>query len=309
VSDWLESLSDERLVAPDEIAALRHDLELAASDALAAVGTDLDGDQRPLRLPKGRLADLARCERSALARHRLPEQGPPGDAALLGSALDLFVAHQLVVGRVREPLADLVAMLDAAADHDALDAVAQVDASRLESELAPLATAVAAGWSGIDPGWAPRTQSRATAVLAGGDVVCAGVLDVELGGPGTGRPGAVVEVKSGEPSSTHPHEVYLYALLVSLRDRAAPAVVARWHPGGDPAALTVTLGVLEAAAARLIQGIRTWAALLSGAVPDERPGGWCAWCPDRPRCPSAADRDDVADREVDRERHRGEHRG
>lgn len=293
VAGWLDSLSDDRLVAADEIAALRQDLEDVAAEVLAAVGPELDSDRRPLRLPKGRLADLARCERSAVARHRAPEVGPPGEAALLGSALDLFVAHQLVVGRVREPLADLVAMLEAAADHDALDAVAQLDAGRLEAELAPLAAAVAADWSGIGADWAPRTQSRATAVLAGGDVLCAGVLDVELGGAHTGRPGVVVEVKSGEPSPGHPHEVYLYALLVALRDRSAPAVVARWHPGGDPAALTVTLGVLEAAAARLAQGIRTWAELMSGGVPDERPGGWCTWCPDRLPCPSAAERDEI----------------
>jgi hypothetical protein len=89
-------------------------------------------------------------------------------------------------------------------------------------------------------------------------------------------------------ASAHPHEVYLYALLVALRDRAVPAVVARWYPGADPVGLPVTLGVLEAAAARLAAGTRQWAELLSGAVPDERAGGWCGWCPDRAECPSAS---------------------
>ena len=153
--------------------------------------------------------------------------------------------------------------------------------------VGPLAGAVADAWTGIDPRWAPQVQSRASVVLADGAVICSGVVDVELGGRGTGRPGVVVEVKSGTAAAAHVHEIYLYALLVALRDGTSPAVVARWYPGADPSGPKVTMGVLEAAAARLVAGLGTWTALLLGDPAQERAGGWCSWCPDEPVCTSA----------------------
>ena len=63
--------------------------------------------------------------------------------------------------------------------------------------------------------------------------------------------------------------------------------VARWYPGGEPAGLSVSLGVLEAAAERLADGIRDWAALLAGRPATEHAGRWCGWCPDRLVCPSS----------------------
>jgi hypothetical protein len=288
VSTWLESLPSPAPIAPDELEHLRDDLDRSVRDCLDAVGDRLDPDLLPLRLPKGRLADLERCPRSALARFRDTGAHAPGAAALRGTALDQFVTHQLVAGRVREPLADLTSMLTVSADQDSLDALREMGHETATELLDPLATSVAEAWVGIDARWAPRSQSRASLLLAAGACNCSGVVDVELGGAGTGLPGVVIEVKSGSVASAHPHEVYLYALLVALRDRAAPAVVARWYPGADPVGLPVTLGVLEAAAARLAAGARQWAELLAGSVPDERAGGWCGWCPDREVCPSAS---------------------
>jgi hypothetical protein len=286
VASWLESAPLGAEVPPAELDALRVDLDLAVSAAIEPVADLLGPSLLPLRLPKSRLADLERCERSALARQRVVAP-PTGAAVLRGTALDHFVAHQLVAGRVREPVADLASMLSAAADHETLAVLEQLDADEATSMLSALAAAVAEEWAGIDASWAPRTQSRATLLLGDGACSCAGVVDVELGGPGSSRPGVLIEVKSGSVAVSHPHEAYLYALLVALRDRAAPAVVARWYPGSDPTGLPVTMGVLEAAAARLVAGVRRWSALVVGDVPQERSGPWCAWCPDRTVCPSA----------------------
>ena len=294
IADWLsERFPDGDVgaavgaVPVDELDEVRADLEHAAAEALAAVGADLDPSAVPLRLHKGRLADLERCERSAVARSTNVDRAS-GPAVLGGTALDHYVAHQLVAGRVREPVSDLRSMLEATGDHDTLDALDGLDEAIARSTLAPLAGAVADAWSGVGPAWMPRVQTGAALTLAGGAFTCRGVLDVELGGPGTGRPGVLFEVKSAEQTSAHPHEVYLYALLVSLRDRCAPAVVARWYPGGDPVALEVTVGVLHAASARLAAGLRRWAELQAGDTPAERAGGWCSWCPDRGGCPSSA---------------------
>ena len=211
--------------------------------------------------PKGRLADLERCPRSAVARfrddvarhagrcgaarhgarplRRAPAGRWSGPRAVVGAHLD---AHG------RAPTGRRSALLD------------EMDPSRTRprSSIRSPPRSRTSGPASI-PRWAPRTQCRAALVLADGACICSGVVDVELGGAATGLPGVVVEVKSGAVAAAHPHEVYLYALLVALRDGAAPAAVARWYPGADPVVLPVTLGVLESAAARLSAGAGLWA--------------------------------------------------
>ena len=272
----------------DELAAA---LEAAASDVVEALGRHgsvLAGATDPVRLSKGRLDRLDRCERSALAEARDGADSGDPVALLRGIALDRFVAHQLRAGRVLDPLGDLRELLTVELDDATLGLIDAVGEERATEVVAPLATTVADAWSGIDPAWVPRTQSRATLVLADGAVVCSGVLDVELGGIHTGLPGVVVEVKSGRPFPSHPAETYLYALLCAVRDGRPPAVVVCWYPGSAPAALAVTTGVLETATLRLERGIRRWGELLAGDEPSERPGPWCSWCSDADVCPSSA---------------------
>lgn len=296
VADWLDTIPcQDEPIRPDEgsdLSRRRSELDRAAAEALERVGAALSADDLPLRVPKSRLADLARCERLTIARARdTGADTTVSAAALKGVVLDQFVAHQLMVGRVVEPVPTAVSMLRVSGRSLEADALDSLDSDHAAELLGPLATAVADGWSGLDPAWAPRTQSRATVVLADGRCDCTGVIDVELGGPGTGRPTVLVEVKSGAPAGDHADEVYLYALLVALRDGRPPAAVARWYPGSVPAALAVGPGMLDAAQARLSDGIRRWAELSAGRTPTELAGRWCTWCPEADRCPSApADR-------------------
>lgn len=288
VATWLASLPLTDPPTAVELQELRADLDHSVTTSCRAVRAHLDVDLLPARVPKSRLADLQRCERSALARFRDVAPAVAGDAVLRGTALDQFVAHQLTAGRVREPVADLTSMLSAAGDWSSLAVLDDMDLVEAAALLEPMAAAVAASWSGIDPAWAPRVECRASVVLADGACVCSGVVDVELGGVTTDRPGVLVEVKSGRAAASHQDEVYLYALLVALRDGVAPGVVARWYPGADPTGLPVTLGVLEAAARRLADGVRRWFELLAGDPATERAGAWCTWCPDLAVCPSAS---------------------
>lgn len=288
VDSWLAALPLGAPIAAAELTALRHDLEESAAMSLRAVQHHLPPDLFPIRMPKSRLAHLQQCQRSALAHFDDPARDLTGVATLRGTALDHFVAHQLVAGRVREPVADLGSMLSAVADRDSLAALEGLGPHEAAELLDPLAASVADSWTGIDPAWVPRVESRASVVLADRRCVCSGVIDVEFGGATTDRPSVLVEVKSGRAAAAHQDEIYLYALLVALRDGVAPGVVARWYPGADPTGLTVTLGVLEAAARRLSDGVRRWLELLAGDTPTESPGAWCTWCPDRSACPSAA---------------------
>ena len=293
---WWTQVAAPTPIAPASLVELREELDAAAVSAMSR--SRLDADDLPVRVPKSRLADLARCERSALASARSFDtrrrEGAEALGLLRGIALDHFVTHQLTEGRVLEALPALVSMLTAVADDESLELLDAVSIDEAETTLAPLAASVADSWGGLDPAWMPRTQSRASLVLAGGTVICSGVVDVELGGPTTGLPGVVIEVKSGRPAPEHQAEAYLYALLVALRDGVAPVGVARWYPGSDPASTPVTLGVLEAAAARLSDTTATWVELVAGRTPEESAGAWCRWCADADRCPSART-DDVVE--------------
>jgi hypothetical protein len=285
-----ETLDDLLVAAPDPVPvdaleALRVDLEAAASDAVARLRDAGVEDLLPLRLPKGRLADLQRCERAAVERAGA-DRAAPSVAMVLGTALDRFVLHEIAVGPVGDPVEDLVAVLDAQGDEQAADDVLALGDDLVE-RLAPLAGAARA-WADLDPHWWPRTQSAVALHLADGRVLSEGFVDVEMGGPLTGRPGVVVEVKSGRPGADHLAEVTHYALLAALRDRSAPAWVLRWYPGAAPVPMPVSAGTLESAARRLGALMERWSSIVAGRPPEESPGAWCGWCPVVDVCASAA---------------------
>jgi hypothetical protein len=295
IAEWLDNDECAHPVRSEVLADLRSELDSHASAQVAAfcTATGEFPEAGRFRLPKGRLAALGRCERSALAAAGTSDEPQAvTEAALAGIALDRFVMHQLSAGRVREPVSDLRSILHAQGEWAALDALESLDAAdpgAAAELLGPLASAVADAWSGLDPGWRPRTQSRATVGLADWRVVCSGVTDVELGGGSTGRPTVLVEVKSGAPRAEHTAEVAYYALLVALRDGCAPGSVLRWYPGSTPAVLTVTADLLESAARRVAAGISTWTALQTGREPRETAGVWCNWCGDSDACSTGRD--------------------
>lgn len=287
VNDWLErEVGSEPRVAAEQLTSLRAALDAEVTSVLADVSVPPSG---PVVLSKSRLAQLDRCERSAVASATsAAAPDPPSPAALAGRALDHFVGQVLVGGRIGESATDLRAAFLAHGDHEALARLAgwegRSEGDEFDRDVDALAAAVLDAWVGVDADWAPRTQTRASLLLGGDQLRVSGVIDVELGGPHTARPGVVVEVKSGRAIEAHRHETYLYGLLVALRDGVAPAAVARWYPGAAPVALTVTIGTLEAAAERVLAGLRRWVGVTAGEEPTASPGVWCGWCPIRAEC-------------------------
>ena len=287
VASWLSEFEPPVQVPEAFIEQLREQLEATALHA-AEIVRGTDPEQLPIRVPKSRLADLDCCERKALATYQADYAEQSITASMLrGVALDRFVTYQLVAGRVTEPLQTCLSMLEAEAEDSAIAAFEALGPEAAAELIDPLAALVADAWSGIDPAWVPRTQSKASAVFADGAVVCSGIIDVELGGPSAGVPAVVVEVKSGKPVAAHQAEAYLYGLLLALRDGLAPGAVARWYPGSELAAVVVSEGLLASAAARLEQAMLRWAELLCGRTPQESSGPWCGWCPDNEVCPSS----------------------
>lgn len=293
VLDALDEVDPALLDAADAaLTELRSGLEERARRAVELIEGHDAADRLPLRVPKGRMADLQVCERLAVARHAVTAFDLTGEAALRGVALDRFVLLELVQGPIVDPVEELLAVLDVQGEFPLCDEVVATEAER-PGTFDGLAAAASA-WRGIDASWTPRVQSAAALELADGAVVCSGRLDVELGGAGTDQPGVVIEVKSGAMRMSHLEEVALYALLVGLRDGHVPALVARWYPGAALATQPVDVGVLRSAAERLGDAIEIWSQLQAGRSPLEAPGPWCGWCPDAETCPSARRADESA---------------
>jgi hypothetical protein len=269
------------LVDPAEIIDLRAWFEEEAALLIA--------DLPPDRLPKQRLRDVLTCETRFLAVQA--DQRALNAAQLLGRMIDACVHHHVLLG----PHAELSDPIGAARDCfeadraveelallDSLDSTARTS---LAEGLSERVTRLQRGWSGIDSGWWPRCESPASAVLCAGSLVVSGKFDVELGGGASGRPGVLIEVKSGRRSDVHRFDGHWYALLASLRDGVAPAAVVTWTADDDAVlADPVYVGTLEVAMKRALVATQHLVHLMNGLPANRQPGPWCRWCPVRSDC-------------------------
>ena len=284
VADLLAELeSTERevpLVGPDVLDEARALLEAAASEATATGGWT---EAEPLRLAKGPVTWLVRCPRRAVA----PPEGGTSDELVLGSIVD--AAAKLAALGARRPItaSTALAYLDAlgetaATDH--LEALGPASSVRLVDEADERVARLVAAWPAVSPEWWPRVEEPARVRLAGGAVTVTGRLDVLLGGPPTGRPGVVVEVKGGRWYDGMRADAHLYALLVGLRDGEAPARVVTLVADGTTQVEPIRPTLVLHAAERVELALRTAARLAAGEVAEARPGSHCGHCPVRADC-------------------------
>jgi hypothetical protein len=260
---------------------VRGALDDVAAEATAIGGWTADD---PLRLAKGNVTWLVRCPRRALAAD---EPGARlGDDVALGLIVD--AAAKLATLGARRPITveHAVAYLgalgeDAVADH--LDDLGPA-AAALRREAETRVRALTGAWPQIQAGWWPRVEEPVRARLAGGAVTVTGRLDVLLGGPPTGRPAVVVEVKGGRWYDGMRADGHLYALMVALRDGAVPAAVVTVVADGTTHVEPVRPALVRHAGERLEAAIRAAAPLAAGEPPEARPGSHCTHCPARPSC-------------------------
>jgi hypothetical protein len=124
--------------------------------------------------------------------------------------------------------------------------------------------------------------------LAGGAVTLTGKLDIVVGGPPTGRPGLVIEVKSGRWHDAARSDAQLYGLLLGLRDGTAPAAVLTVSAADGATQLEpIRPAVIGHTAERVAVAMGTAASLAAGEPPATRPGSHCATCPLEATCPAA----------------------
>jgi PD-(D/E)XK nuclease superfamily len=267
--------------SPDGIAALRTALDDGARAARAVGGW---GQDEPLRLSKHLVTGLLRCPRRALS----DEQGV-GEDVIVGWVVDAAAKLAAVSPRRHVTVDAAVAFLTALGDSGLAEHLADLGsaAERLTSDAgARIDRLAASGLAGVDPGWWPRVEDPVRVALAGGAVTVGGRIDVLLGGPPTGRPGVIVEVKGGRWYDGMRADGHLYALMVALRDGEVPASAVTIVSDGTTQVEHIRPALLEHAAERLDEAMRVAARLAAGEPPATLPGTHCEHCPVRADCPA-----------------------
>jgi hypothetical protein len=269
--------------SPDGIAALRTELDDAARAAGAVGGWSQD---EPLRLSKHVVTGLLRCPRRALS-----DDKDTGDDVVVGWVVDAAAKLATVSPRRHVTVDAAVAFLTALGDSTVADHLADLGpaAERLTAEAAPRIDRLTASLAGVDAGWWPRVEDPVRVALADGAITVAGRIDVLLGGPPTGRPGVIVEVKGGRWHDGMRADGHLYALMVALRDGEVPTSAVTIVSDGTTHVEHIRPALLEHAAERLDEAMRVAARLAAGEPPAMLPGAHCGHCPVRPDCPAGRD--------------------
>jgi hypothetical protein len=258
----------------------------ASLDDMAGRATAIGGwtEHDPLRLSKRLVAWLLRCPRRALADEGV--SGTPDDL-VAGLIVDAAAKLATLVPQRRPTVAAAVDFLAATGETVVTDHLAGIGpdaAGALLDGVGGRVERLLDGWPRIDPGWWPRVEEPVRARLAGGAVVVAGRLDLVLGGPPTGRPTVVVEVKAGRWYDGIRADGHLYALLVALRDGAAPAAVVTTVADGTTQVEPLRGSLLVHAAERLGEAAHVAARIAAGEPPAALPGWHCPHCPVRAGC-------------------------
>ena len=103
---------------------------------------------------------------------------------------------------------------------------------------------------------------------------------------GTAGRKVLIDLKTGQLTSTHRDDLRFYALVETLRSRQAPRSLASFSL--DAARIDVeevSEGLLRAALRRTIDGVRIMADLVTERrEPTRRAGFQCRWCPVNESC-------------------------
>ncbi len=278
-------------VSEADLAELADDLQESARTAVAAAGA-LDG--RPVRLSKRRITDLLACERHLVEVAAVDGgAGSTGDPEPLhlGVLVDVLAEHYVVSGRDQradDALAVGLALCRAHGDKQATvdwvealdDAARATFAERLDEKC----DALLSGWPAFRAAWWPRTQERVLVPLADGELLLDGRSDVVVGGRPTAWSALVVEVKSGGFTVEQRDDGLVYALLLTLRDGAAPAAAVTVTAGGELHVEQVSTDRRQPAAVRVTAATEAAGELAGGRPPIERAGWRCERCPLLRRC-------------------------
>lgn len=274
-------LREPRGARPLHRRELRDELRALLTDELAEVAAWVE---KPLFLSKHVLASVHGCEERFV--HDLEQPFTANAATVKGAvahkAIELSVAAaghspgKLVdraLARLREN-EDWVGLWLADAD--------ELDRAEVRTMACDRVSKFIECFPPLRTGWRPVTESRWAAEFHSGRVRLSGKVDLTIGGPDGLQAGKVViDFKTGNRALTHIEDLRFYALLETLRIGVPPWKVASYYlDSGSFAVETVSEGMLEAAARRVVAGAVKLAELRDGERPPNRQAGpTCSWCP------------------------------
>ncbi|MBI2710897.1 MAG: PD-(D/E)XK nuclease family protein [Actinobacteria bacterium] len=272
--------------APDLRDDLRRDIEAELAGALGPLpeGTSVF-------VSKHHLSVVHQCEARWLAEQDVPFV--PSVATVRGT-----VAHKAVelgiawhgdpnpLELVDEALASLTEGDDRWVG-DFLRGASERERAEVRAQANERVAAFLDCWPPLERRWRPVPEARQRADLAGGRVVVQGRVDLVLGRSEGRRAGKVlVDFKTGAWSPAHHEDLRLYALVETLRLGVPPRRLATSYlDSGELRTEDVTVAALEAAGARLVDGVARMVAVRHGGAPaSRRPSAACRWCPASATC-------------------------
>jgi hypothetical protein len=262
----------------------------------AWIGRDVAGrlaGREPLYLSKHALAQVLGCETQYLADRSEPFEWSIAKArgSIVHKAVELSLCWR---GQPwpRVLVDESIARLE---DGDTslarwLSALGEGERAQLVSEAGDLVAKFLEGFPPLTPSMCPVPEAKRMVSLFDGAVVVSGRVDLVVGRPDPVEARRVViDFKTGMASPVHRQDLHLYALLEALHG-LPPRMVATIYldtasvDRGRIEAEHVTVGLLEAAAARLADGVRAVVDLtIEERAPTLRPGRSCSYCPVRRR--------------------------
>ncbi len=166
-----------------------------------------------------------------------------------------------------------------------LRTLSTVELAELRSESVDLVTAFEECFPPLKARWRPVVDGRSRVELAGGRIILVGRPDLTLGQAlRSGK--VIIDLKTGDRRRHHVDDLRFYALIDTLRVGLPPRRLATVYlDAGQPVVEVVTVGVLEAAAERVVRTVEAMIETRWGTLPTRlQPGHHCGWCPARERC-------------------------
>lgn len=291
--DTLERLGAKRAERPVFDPAVAADLRALLEDELAGPVSALP-DETTLFVNKHALATIHACE----ARWHAEDQDPA--FAVSPPVVKGVVAHKAIElginrrpGTPLPPPADLVDQAMASLERSEqwmsewLRTCPDDDRASVRSDAVNRVSEFDEIWPPLASRWRPATEVKVRADLARGRVTLSGRVDLSIGraeGRTAGK--VIVDFKTGGFSLAHREDLRFYALVETLRLGVPPrAVATSYLESGELHVEDVTVGVLEAAAARVVDAVERMVAIRHHDHPPvPRPSALCRWCRARPHC-------------------------
>lgn len=268
---------------PSFDAALRHELRDELEEGLAHLKGDLDPDD-PFFVSKHKLGSVHGCEVRMLAEEDAGFEWsvPTARGTVAHKAIELSVnwrGEPTPTELVDEAIARLSNDGNTLADF--LQRASEVDRVELRGEALDRVAKFLESFPPLNARWRPVTESRARVDLLDGRLVLQGKVDLSLGrSQGTTAGKVLIDLKTGGFAPVHLDDLRFYALLETIRLGVPPRLVATYYlDSGDPKVEPVTVGLLRATVARVVDGCERLVGLAHGTVePALRVGPSCRWC-------------------------------